>query len=96
MAFPFDCMTLPVVAIAPTAAVMPRTDQVALEAAVAAIAGAGNTAKRTFFLPGILIARRGLSAQAIAEVEVSGLPPSRHRRHAHGLQLGRLPRRSID
>src|SRR5215471_20769544 len=45
MAFPFDCANLPVVAGASTAAVVPKTDQVALEAAVAAIADAIHAAK---------------------------------------------------
>jgi indolepyruvate decarboxylase len=74
MAFPYDYATLPVFATATNAAVVPQTDQVALEAAVAAIADAINAAKRACILPGILISRCGLSAQATAVVEASGLP----------------------
>src|SRR6516225_9651674 len=74
MAFPFDYANLPVVASAPTAAVISQTDQVALEAAVAAIADAIHAARSACILPGILIARCGLGAQATAVVEASGLP----------------------
>src|SRR6516165_4829037 len=74
MAFPYDYATLPVVASAPTAAVIPQTDQVALEAAVAAIADAIHAAKSACILPGILISRCGLGTQATAVVEASGLP----------------------
>ena len=74
MAFPFDVANLPVVGSAPPAAVVPQTDQVALEAAVAAIADALNAAKSACILPGIMIPRCGLGAEAIAVVEASGLP----------------------
>ena len=74
MAFPFDVANLPVVGSAPTAAVVPQADQVALEAAVAAIADAVNAAKSACILPGVLIPRCGLGAEAIAVVEASGLP----------------------
>jgi len=74
MAFPFDYATLPVVASAPTAAVLPQTDQAALGAAVAAISEAIHAARSACILPGILIARCGLGAQATAVVEASGLP----------------------
>jgi indolepyruvate decarboxylase len=74
MAFPFDVANLPVVGGAPTAAAAPQTDQAAVEAAVAAIAGAVNGAKSACILPGILIPRCGASAEAIAVVETSGLP----------------------
>jgi indolepyruvate decarboxylase len=74
MAFPADYANLPVVASAPTAAVVPQTDQIALEAAVAAIADALNAAKSACILPGILIPRCGLGAEATAVVEASGLP----------------------
>jgi indolepyruvate decarboxylase len=62
MAFPFDYANLPVVARAPTTAVIPQTDQVALEAAVAAIADAIHAARSACVLPGILITRCGLGA----------------------------------
>jgi len=74
MAFPFDYANLPVVASVPTASVIPQTDQVAVEAAVAAIADAIHAAKSACILPGILISRCGLGAQATAVVEASGLP----------------------
>jgi indolepyruvate decarboxylase len=74
MAFPFDAANLPVVASAPTAAVISQSDKGALEAAVAAIADAVNAAKSACILPGILIPRLGLEAQAAAVVETSGLP----------------------
>ena len=74
MAFPFDYATLPVVASAPAAAASPQTDKVALEAAVAAIADAVKAAKTACILPGILVARCDLRAQATAVVEASGLP----------------------
>jgi indolepyruvate decarboxylase len=74
MAFPADYANLPVVGSAPSAAVVPQTDQVALQAAVAAIADALNAAKRACILPGILIPRCGLGAEAIAVIEASGLP----------------------
>jgi indolepyruvate decarboxylase len=74
MAFPFDYANLPVVASAPTAAVIPQTDQVALEAAVAAMADAIHGARSACILPGILISRCGRGAQATALVEASGLP----------------------
>jgi indolepyruvate decarboxylase len=74
MAFPFDYANLPVVGSAPTAAVVPQTDQAALEVAVAAIADALNAAKSACILPGILVPRCGLGAEAIAVVEASGLP----------------------
>jgi indolepyruvate decarboxylase len=74
MAFPFDLANMPVVAGAPTAAAIPQTDPLALNAAVAAIADAVNAAKQACILPGILIPRCGLGAEAIAVVEASGLP----------------------
>src|SRR6516162_5267247 len=74
MAFPFDYADLPVVASAATAAIIPQTDQAALEAAVAAIADAIHAARSACILPGILISRCGLGAQATAVVEASGLP----------------------
>ena len=82
MAFPADYANLPVVASAPSAAVVPQTDQAALEAAVAAIADALNAAKSACILPGILIPRCGLGAEAIAVVEASGLPFAATRAHS--------------
>ena len=82
MAFPFDYANLPVVGSAPTAAVVSQTDQVALEAAVAAIADALNAAKSACILPGIMIPRCGLGAEAIAVVEASGLPFAATRAHS--------------
>jgi indolepyruvate decarboxylase len=74
MAFPFDAANQPVAGSAPAAAVTPQSDKGALEAAVAAIADAVNTAKSACILPGILVPRLGLGAQAAAVVEASGLP----------------------
>jgi indolepyruvate decarboxylase len=74
MAFPSDYSNMPVVASAPTAAAVPQTDQAALKAAVAAIADTISAAKSACILPGILISRCGLGAQATAVVEASGLP----------------------
>src|SRR5262249_12745459 len=49
-------------------------DQVALGAAVAAIADAIHAARSACILPGILISRWGLGAQATAVIDASGLP----------------------
>jgi indolepyruvate decarboxylase len=74
MAFPFDYANLPVIATAHTATLISQTDEAALEAAVTAIADALVAAKSACILPGILISRCGLGAEATAVVEASGLP----------------------
>jgi indolepyruvate decarboxylase len=74
MSIPSDYADLPVAASTPTAPVLPQSDPVTLKAALAAIASAVNAARSACILPGILISRCGLAAEATAVVEASGLP----------------------
>jgi TPP-dependent 2-oxoacid decarboxylase len=73
MAFPSDYVNMPVISkaepVAETAA-----DPVALEAAVNAVVGAVSLSKTACILPGIIVSRWGLSKQATAMVDASGLP----------------------
>lgn len=73
MAFPSDVAYQNVVGMAPPK-VVPTSDPDALESVVDAIMNAMEKAKNACILPGILLARLGLQAQALEIIEASGLP----------------------
>src|SRR6201987_3830638 len=73
MAFPADYANTPVIGkVAP--AITHASDPAVLQAAVNAIVGALSASKTACILPGIIIARCGLRAEATAVVNASGLP----------------------
>jgi indolepyruvate decarboxylase len=73
MAFPSDYANLPVNAKA-TPLTEQATDTVPLEAAIKAIVDAVSASRTACILPGIMVSRFGLTEEAIAVVEASGLP----------------------
>jgi indolepyruvate decarboxylase len=73
MAFPSDAARQPVIgSMQPLAG--PQSDPAALESAVSAIVDAVTRAKTACILPGIILVRAGLRAEAAAVVDASGLP----------------------
>jgi indolepyruvate decarboxylase len=78
MGFPADCAGMPSAGLGEaerdTAAGAPATDPVALEAAVKAIVDVISASGTACILPGILVSRYGLQAQATAVADASGLP----------------------
>jgi indolepyruvate decarboxylase len=73
MGFPSDYANMPVVGESgPTDE--PATDVLALEAAVDAIVDAVSASRTACIVPGILVSRCGLGAQATAVIDASGLP----------------------
>ena len=73
MAFPSDCANI-LVNDKLTQVAPPTTDADALEAAVNAILAAVSASTSACILPGIIVSRCGLSNQAAAVVDASGLP----------------------
>jgi indolepyruvate decarboxylase len=73
MAFPTDYATSPVIGTAEPHA-EPKSDPDALAAAVKAVLSATDSAKTACILPGMLISRLGLKAQATNFVTASNLP----------------------
>jgi indolepyruvate decarboxylase len=73
MAFPSDYANMPVVGKADAVA-EPTSDADTLAAAVDAIVGAVSASESACILPGIMVSRFGLSEQATAVVDASGLP----------------------
>jgi len=73
MGFPSDYANMPVVGESGPAA-EPATDVLALEAAVDAIVDAVSASRTACIVPGILVSRCGLGAQATAVIDASGLP----------------------
>jgi indolepyruvate decarboxylase len=74
MAFPADYADMPAIGNRGPLAVEPRTDAVALDAAVKAVVAAVSASQTACILPGILVSRCGLNEQAAAVVDASGLP----------------------
>jgi len=74
MAFPADYADMRVIGNAGPVAAEPTNDAVALEAAVKAVVAAVSASTTACILPGILVSRCGLSQQATAVVDASGLP----------------------
>jgi len=73
MGFPSDYANMPVIG-KPAPGAEPVTDPAALDAAVNAIVGAVSVSKTACVLPGILVSRCGLSKEATAVIDASGLP----------------------